>query len=284
MFIIENRNGTQLNLSDNPYAYLINIDGQTRGITSLSSAVNGTMDGDIVNNVIAQPRTLIFDLRMRGNVEESKRQILRVVKLKQKCSVLWSQSGRDLKIDGIVEAVEMPRWNNYVTMQITIHCENPFWESLNGVVTSINDSIPAHYFTESGDMLAFPDGGIPLGIIDFSRTRTLENKGDVAVGMTIEIVAHSTVTNPIIYDDEGNFFGLGTSNQPVELSAGESITISTERGKKSVYKGDENLIDSISPNSVWLQLQAGLNTLTINSDEEETDNLTFNISFVERYI
>lgn len=285
-FIFENMRGNTLDLSDNPFAYLINIDGQSSVATDISSVVIGSIDGDIVNNMKAQPRTLIMDLRIKSNVEESKRAILNVIKLKQRCSLLWSQNGRVMKINGYVESVDMPRWNNYVTMQVTIHCDQPFWEDINEVVQEINEALGLHYFTENEDMLFFPDEGRAFGEYDFSRTRHFQNNGDVSVGMEIEIVAYDTVTNPIIYDTDGNFFGIGygTTSKKVVMQAGETIIITTEKGNKTVKKGNVNLLDKIKRGSSWLQLESGNNTFTINSDDESLENMTFSLKFKQRYI
>lgn len=181
----------------------------------------------------------------------------------------------------------MPRWNNSVAMQISMHCEQPFWEDIENAIQQINDAINLHYFTTyPNDMLYFPVDGIPFGEYDLSRTRKFVNGGDVAVGMEIEIVAFGTVTNPIIYNADGNFFGIGhgTGSKKVVMSSGDVLNISTRKGKKSVNLNGTSLLGKIKPQSTWLQLEAGENTFTINSDETVTNNMTFNLLYKQRYI
>lgn len=285
----QNSNGEILSLTDNPYFTLQNIDGQTTAKADISSVVIGDIDGDNVNNVRAQPRTIILDLRIKDttDVEEAKRAILNLVKIKQSGSLILTQNGRTTVISGIVEAVEMPRWQKGVAMQITMHCEQPFWEDIDFIIGRINEVFDMHYFTDDPtDMLYFPEDGIPIGEYDFSRTRSFDNAGDVSVGIEIEIIAHDTVTNPIIYDQNGNFFGVGygTGAKQVVMSIGDVVHINTSKGKKSVTLNGVSIFDKIKPSSTWLQLGAGRNRYTINSDDEQEDNMTFLLIYKQKYI
>lgn len=290
MFKYINARGEVLPLSNNENFDLIEIDGLTAATASLSALTIGGVDGDIVNNSQAQPRTLILTLKMKesADVEKAKMSITQIVKLKQTGSIEWQQNERTFVISGVVEAIEMPRWENGVAMQITLHCEQPFWEDLNAVTEEISEEVALHYFTNlANDMLYFPEEGIPFGEYDYSRTRTLINAGDVSVGLEIEINAVETVTNPIIYGANGEFFGIGygTGAKKVVLNAGDILRINTTRGKKSVkLNGTTSLLNKIKPSSTWLQLAAGSNDFSINSDDSSTENMTFSFSYKQRYV
>lgn len=284
-----NASGEVLPLSSNKYFNLLDMDGQTTAQADISSLVVGGIDGDTVNNIQAQPRTITLDLRIKKgvNVEEAKRAILDIVKLKRNGTLQWTQNDRTVVITGKVESVDMPRWNNSVMMQISLHCEQPFWEDVENAIQQINEAINLHYFTTfPNDMLYFPVEGIPFGEYDMSRTREFNNKGDVAVGMDIEIVAYGHVTNPIIYNADGEFFGIGhgTGSKQVVMNSGDIIKISTHKGNKNVELNDVSIINKVKPNSTWLQLEAGRNTFSINSEEAATNNMTFNVLFKQRYI
>lgn len=279
--------GGTFNLTDNEYCWLTNVDGMTTAATDISAVVIGGIDGDQINNIQAQPRGIIFDLRVKQhvNVEEAKRAVLEIVKLKQSCKLQWTQNNRTLTIGGVVDAVTMPRFNNQVTMQISIHCAVPFWEDLNDILSEISEAIDLFYFTdEYDDMLYFPEAGIAFGEYDFSRTRTFYNAGDVSIGMTIEVLAVKTVTNPIIYDQNGNFFGVGYGSKTVTMYAGDVMIINTRKGEKSVTLNGVSQLDKIKPRSTWLQLDAGENEFSINSDDSDTDNMIFTLSYKQRYI
>lgn len=290
-FVFENSRGVLLNLWKNDLFFFVNNANQTHANAAISALTIGDIDGDIATNVRTQPRTITLTLRINPavDVEFAKREILKVVKLKQSGILRWTQGDRTLEIKGIVESIDMPRWNNAVAMQISLHCSVPYWEDFEETIQQIDDSIGLHYFTAeddpTSDMLFFPEEGIPFSEYNASRSRTFYNEGDVAVGMNIEIVAFDTVTNPIIKDIDGNFFGVGYGLKPVVMSAGDVIHICTVRGKLSVTKNGTNLMNYVKPSSTWLQLQTGENLFRIDSDDvDATDNVTFFLTYKQQYI
>ncbi len=294
--------GDILPLTANPLFYLTHVDGQTAAGTSIASAVVGGIDGDTVNSIQATPRTVILDLRIKSgvDVEDAKREILKVVKLKQRGGLVWTQNARTIILSGIVETVEMPRWTNETVMQITLHCDQPFWEDIDDVVQQLNEAINLHYFTDAPvGMLYFPESGIPLGAYDTIRVKSFHNDGDVAVGLEISIYAHDTVTNPIIYDQNGNYFGLGYEIEsesggagigsawesvPFVMHAGDHVVITTHKGNKKVTLNGVNVYDKIKPRSTWLQLETGDNQFSINSDDESVSNMSFSLIYRQRYV
>ena len=279
--------GDVLSLSANPDFILTHIDGQTTASASVSSDVIGGVDGDTVSNMQADFRPLIFDLRIKEgvDVEDAKRRILRVIKLKQNGTVVWEQNGRTVEISGKVERIDMPRWAKGIVMQVEMHCEQPFWEDINAVVESISEAIDLHYFTDiPTDMLYFTEEGIVIGEYDTTRSKYFFNAGDVSVGLEIDIIALATVTNPIIYDADGNFFGVGHAENQVVMQSGDKIVITTHRGKKGVTLNGVSIFNKIKPNSTWLQLATGDNQFAINSDDDALDNMAFSLIYKQRYI
>lgn len=286
-FEFVSQRGDTLSLSANNDFILTHIDGQTTASASLSSSVIGGVDGDSVNNMQADFRSLIFDLRIKDDVdvEEAKRRILRVIKLKQNGTIVWEQNGRTVEITGKVERIDMPRWAKGIVMQVEMHCEQPFWEDIEEVVEQISEAVGLHYFTdEPTDMLYFLEDGIVLGEYDSTRSKNFFNEGDVSVGLEIDIIALAPVTNPIIYDADGNFFGVGYAGKSVTMQSGDKIVIRTHRGRKSVTLNGVSIFDKIKPNSTWLQLATGDNRFAINSDDDALDNMMFSLIYKQRYI
>lgn len=281
--------GNRLPLATNDLFELTHVDGMTTAATSIASSTMGGADGDIVNNVQANPRPIVIDLRVKSgvNVEDAKRAILRVVKIKQLGTLEWTQNDKTVVISGIVESVDMPRWTNAVTLQITMYCSQPFWEDVDFVVQQISEAIDLHYFTDSEtEMLYFPTSGIPMGEYDTIRTKRFHNSGDVAVGMEISVVAFATVTNPTIYDENGRFLGVGYGDgaKRVQLAAGDNVVITTHKGRKDIKLNGKSILSKLRPQSTWLQLEAGDNLFTINSDDDNLDNMTFSLVYKQRYI
>lgn len=281
-FEFVNARGDSISLSANNDFYLTHIDGQTSASSSVSSNVIGGVDGDTVSNIQADARPLIFDLRFKSgvDVEEAKRKILKVIKLKQLGTIVWEQNNRTVEISGKVEKIDMPRWANGVVMQVEMHCEQPFWEDIEEIVEQISEAGDLHYFTDDPTgMLYFTEEGIVIGEYDTTRSKECFNEGDVSVGLEIDIIALSKVTFPIIYDANGNFFGVG-----VTMQSGDKIVITTHRGNKRVTMNGESIFDKIIPNSTWLQLATGDNRFAIDSDDDALDNMAFSLKYKQRYI
>lgn len=281
--------GDRLPLVGNDLFIVTHVAGMTSAAASISSSAISGADGSVVSNVQANIRSIVIDLRIKdeANVEEAKRAVLKVVKFKQRGSLEWTQNNRTVTISGIVEGVDMPRWTNAVVMQITLHCNQPYWEDLDNVVQQISEAVDLHYFTEGASgMLYFPVEGIPLGEYDTIRTKRFHNDGDVAVGLEISIVAFARVTNPIIYDGNGNFFGVGYGDgeKQVIMNAGDHIVISTHKGMKNVTINGASLLSKIKPQSAWLQLEAGDNVFTINSDDGSYTNMSFALTYKRKFV
>ena len=281
--------GDKLPLVSNSLFELTNFDGQTMAQANLFTDTLAGMDGDIINGSQLQPRSIVFDLRIKSGVDvaAAKHQILQIIKIKQTGTLEWRLGDKALTISGIVEKIEMPRWANNVTMQVTMHCSQPCWQDYDVTQQQISGSIDRHYFTTFvDDMLFFKEEGIVFGEYDDVRQTDIHNNGDVAVGMDITIAALDTVTNPVIYDDHGNFLGIGhgTGNRQVVLQRGDYINISTHKGNKDAYAGDKSFLAYIKPKSTWLQLNPGNNSFTIDSDDESTTNMRITIEYKRRYI
>lgn len=286
---MRNNRKVEFNLTNNAFVHLIDIDGQTVAKADLSTTVIGGVDGDTLNSEQAQPRpiSLIMVVKSGVSVEQAKRALLAVAKFKQELTLVWTQESKTLVLTGIVEEISMPRWNNQVTIQLTLHCSKPYWEDLEDVIEEITQFINLHYFTEDPyEQLYFLEEGQPFGQYDFARSRLFKNEGDVAVGFDARIVAVRTVTNPIIYDTFGNFFGVGygTGNKKVIMSPGDELIITTHKGNKTVKLNGVNQFDKIKPQSQWLQMQTGDNQFAVDSDEDDTENIFFNLTYKQRYV
>lgn len=281
--------GDRLPLVNNDLFYLANIDGQTAAGASISSSATGGADGETVNSVQANPRIIVLDLRIKNgvDVEYAKRHILKTVKLKQRGYLEWTQNERTVTISGIVESIDMPRWTESVMMQVTLHCDQPFWEDAEAVIQEISEAIDLHYFTDSAsDMLYFTEDGLALGEYNTIRTRDYYNDGDVSVGMEISIVAFDTVTNPIIYDGNGNFLGVGHGSgaRQLVMHEGDNLVITTHKGNKRVVLNGVSVLAKIKPRSTWLQMAAGDNRFTIDSDDGSISNMAFSLIYKQRYV
>lgn len=269
--------GDLLNLTNSRNFKITNVDGITNASSDISSSTVAQMDGDIINNVRVTPRGIVIDLTIERDVEQTKREILKIVKVKQKGTLRLTQDNRETQIVGIVEAIEMPRFSELVVMQISIYCSQPFWEDVDYIIGQIADYINLHYYPLDQGGLAFYES-IPLGEINYNNNKIFINEGDVSVGMTITVVAIKEVVNPRVSRSGDEYIGVN-----IAMTSGDELIIKTGKGEKSITLNGRNVIDKIDPMSTWLQLETGENEFYISA-ESGTDNAYFVISYKQRYI
>lgn len=279
---ITSAHGGALNLLNDAYFVLADFQAETEMTGSVSATTLAGHDGDLVSNIQAQARTVIIELNIKAgvDVEDAKRHILQVIKAKQVSTFRMVSGGRDLTLSGYVEAIQMPRYQENISMFVTFHCSQPFWEDAVSIIQTLSGVDPLHYFTGyPADMLYFPEDGIPFGVFNLERQRTYYNHGDIEIGMEIRITARSRVTNPIIYASDGSFIGVNTT-----MEAHDVVSITTAKGHKTITKNGVNILSSIMSGSKWLQLKTGANTFNVNSDDEEIDNMYFELIYKQRYV
>lgn len=273
--------GAVLPLTNNSKFKLSNVDGITLAEVDISSTTVSGMDGDFVTAKTTQPRSIVLDISIEtADVESVKRYIMQYIKPKQTATLRMTQNDRVTQIKGIVESIEMPRFSNAVTMQVSLYCSQPYWEDVDSTVTEITEVLDMHYFTdEPDDMLYFIDDGIVMGEYDANRTKTIVNDGDVSVGMDIHIIALGGVTNPVLYKSNGEYIGAD-----VTMETNDEIIIKTGKGEKSITMNGENIMSKLRRGSTWLQLDTGDEDYTIDSEDGTESNMYFNIVYRRRYV
>lgn len=274
-------NGNTIDLFSNSFVQLVNADGLTGVSSNIAASTTPSMDGDKINNVQTAPRGIVLDLYVKKpvSVEEAKRFVLRTIKPKQRGRLQMIQDDRKIEIAGIVETIDMPRFSDSVTMQVTLYCSQPYWTDIENMVVQLARVLDLHYFPLDVGGLAFPVDGIPFGEYDLNMTRTYTNDGDADCGMVISIVALGDVLNPTIYKSDGSFIGVNDS-----MEAGDEIIINTVRGEKAITKNGVNILSKIKAGSTFLQMDTGDNEFTIDSDGETEGNVYFLLSFKRRFV
>ena len=271
--------GTVLSLTNNN-RFKFTADGITSANVDIATSTVASMDGDFPNNERTIPRGINLYFYIENDVENTKRYILQYVKPKQKGIIRWTQNEREIQIEGIVEAIDMPRYVNQTVMQVSLYCSQPYWEDIENIIQEISEVLDLHYFTNyDNDMLYFPEEGVVMGEYDTNRTKVFVNNGDVDVGLEIRIIALGNVVNPTIYNTKGEFIGVNLT-----MSAGDEVVITTKKGNKTITLNGTNILSKIKRGSTWLQLPTGEEEFTIDSDDGTEMNMYFTVTYKQRYV
>jgi len=273
--------GAAMPLLGNQYFTVTEIEGFTTVSNNIASVVVPFVDGDTVTNIQAQPRSVVIYLRLKqsAGIENAKRYIMQYVKPKLTGTLQLQQGERNIQLSGLVEEIDLPRFEQGNTMAITLHCSQPYWQDVDFVVQEISEIIDLHYFPIPEGGLAFPPEGVPFGEYDDDLTQELTNNGDVETGLVITIIAAGEVVNPKIYNTlTGDYIGINDT-----LQGNDEVTICTIKGSKTITKNGQNVIDKIMSGSTFLQLGIGTNEFTIEA-ESGIDNVYFTLTYKQLYV
>lgn len=268
-------NGAKMSLLHNDYFSVIDITGLTSINNDVAAVVVPQMDGDVINNVQAQPRDVTIYLRLKqsAGIQRAQRYVMQYVKPKLTGTLHMIREDLDIKLEGIVTSIDLPRFTQGCTMAITLYCSMPYWVDVNTVQAELSTIINLHHFP-----IAFPVEGIPFGAFDSDRTQHLTNTGDVETGMIITLIATGEVVNPKLTATDGQFIGITDT-----LQVNDEIVINTVKGEKSITKNGTDILNKITEGSHFLQLQTGDNKFTISADEG-VNNMYFMLEYRRLYI
>lgn len=267
--------GAAMPLFSNDFFNLIDITGLTTLNSNIASVVVPYMDGAVVNSVQAQPRepTLYLRLKQSAGIQAAKRYVMKYVKPKLPGTLHIVCDDMDIRLEGIVTAVDLPRFTQGCTMAVTLYCAMPYWVDSEAVQAEISPIINMHHFPVS-----FPEEGIVLGTFDNDLSQHLVNRGDVETGMKITMIATGEVVNPRLTAEDGRFIGINDT-----LQENDEVIINTVKGEKSITKNGVNILNKIAEGSHFLQLQTGDNRFTISADEG-VNSIYFTLEYKRLYI
>lgn len=293
--VFKNKNNQQLSLIHNTDKFILKSAEELHGV-DLSFAENESpyVDGSRVDNVRTMPRGILLTFALCGDIDESREYFKSFIKSKQVASLIETKDdGNEITITGIAKIPPYTHMERSTTIQLELYCGQPYWEDVEYLIETISDVVDLLYFPTTG----IPFGkinesseviGRPFGEISLSKEDTIFNDGDTIVGMTIEIVALSSVTNPKISCSTGEQNGWFMKVN-VAMKTNDVIEINTTKGQKSITYNGNNTVNGVPILSLlefngkdWLQLETGENTFNVSSDDEIFDAY-FNIFAKRRF-
>lgn len=264
---VENDRGDILSLTNNKNYTVFKIDGLTPPQANISSSVNVTTDGSIINSVRLGNRNIVIYVAIEGNVEANRINLYKYFPPKRSVKLYFSHGSRNVYIEGTVELIECDLFSSRQVAQISIICPKPYFKSVNELTTVFSDVSGLFEFPFS-----IPESGIEFGAITANIRKVIINTGDVESGIVIKLFAIGTVVNPVIYD----VFKRTQLKLNVTMQQGDAIVINTNVGEKSITLiragVNTNAIGYMERNSSWFTLVTGDNLFTYDC-ESGSNNL-----------
>ena len=271
---------------DDPSGLLIT---EIKGLGPPKADINmtelATADGAIFNSARLDKRNIVIEAlyTYASDIEEARLKTYQFFPIKKPVTVRVKTGVRTAEAVGYVESNEPNIFKNDASMQVSIVCESPFFLSPDKDVTLFSGVDAKFYFPFCNPSLTEPL--ILFGEIVNKKTNTVFYSGDSEIGCYFEIHAIGDVENITIYNlRTRERMKLDTDKLETmtgsKLKAGDTVTICTIKGKKSITllrDGVEtNILNVLGKNIDWFQLSKGDNVFGFVAEYGE-ENIQFKI-------
>lgn len=287
MFVlkVENESGKTIVLTQAEDRFqVVNVEGLNPPNANIRRSEVAGMDGSKYASSKLEERNLVLTIRINGDVEVNRLTLYQFFRTKHWCRVYYRSDSRDVYIEGWMETVECDLFSMTETMQVSIVCPDPYFQSAEDIQTDISQILGAFEFPFAfgADGVIDPtdtDPAIEFSTYTKDRITNVHNSGADETGLTIRITAGGTVVNPTIYNALTREF----ITIKITMQKNDVLTINTTKGQKSVMLLRNGVtssqINKIARNSTWLALTSGDNLFIYEADSGSAD---MNIVFTHR--
>ena len=268
---VENDRGNTLELTGNPNYTVFKIEGLNPPQVNINNSVNTTTDGSKINSVRLGNRNIVIYMTIEGDIEANRINLYKYFPVKKTVKLYFSNNSRDISICGTVELIECDLFSERQVAQISIICPQPYFKSVNELVSVFSDVSPMFSFPFS-----IAKGGVEVSAITTNVRKSIINTGDVETGAIIKLFAIGTVVKPVIYD----VLKRTHIRLNITMLASDTLVINTNVGEKSIELIRDgvtyNALGYMSPDSTWFLLESGDNVFTYDT---ESGNNNLQITF-----
>ncbi len=258
---IENARGEILDFSsDARYAVTASNTGAPPATINLSKiALN---HGKKFNSASCDERNLILTVHILQDVGRARLNLYRYFTTGGYIKIYYTTENLDVWIDGYIDAIECDEWTLGQYMQVSILCPYPFWQDLSETYTDGSNVTNLLEFPWSA-----PTAGVELSRMDTTAGIQINNAGQVESGIIFTMRAKERSLQPRLYNLEtGERMGFY-----LDMFVGDIVTVNTTQGSKSVTLERDgvttNCVNTVMPDSTWLQLAPGVNSFSYTVDE-----------------
>lgn len=274
---VENDRGEQLELTHNNDYTVTNVEGLNPPNANINTSVVASFDGSRFNSSRMNERNLVITIVIENEIEKNRINLYKYFKPKKQCKLYYKTESRNVYIEGYVENFEISLFDNRQMAQISVICPDPFFKAIEEMVTDFNSVTAMFYFP-----FAIEANGIPFSEQETNVAKEVVNGGDVESGLIITLHASGEVTNPVLYNvDTRESLGLN-----ITMQDGDTITINTNKGQKSILLNRDgvttNIVNNLVRGSTWFQIASGENTFTYETEDVST-NLTVTFQHTNKY-
>jgi hypothetical protein len=266
-----------------PYL-LVDCDGIYEVTNKVGISDNTMIDGATYQGMVTAKRNIVLTLKDKENHRLNRYQLYQLFQPKTKGVFRYIEDDIVREIRYYVEKIDITSTGNVRTATISLICPDPFFTGTQDIELTM-----AGWQANFEFIHEFTAEGEAIGQRVQERLKTIENSsGANGIGLTIEIYANGSVTNPqITHVETGDFIKVGTLAHQMDMVTGDLITITTGTNNKKVKltRGGTttDINEYLDEASEFIQLQSGLNTIGYSAESGES-NMTVKLSYREKYL
>lgn len=280
---VENATGAGLTLTGKEGQYqVIKIEGLNPAPAQINTTAIANLDGSLFNSSRLESKNIVITIRINGDVETNRQRLYDYFPTKERVKLYYTNENRDVYIEGYVETLECDLFNVSELAQISVLCPDPYFSSVDEMVSDISNTLALFYFPFAIDY----NDPVPISEFENSRVSNVYNEGSSETGVIVDIIARSDFNSITIRRYvEGDIGEEMTLVYP--FLENDEIIINTNKGHKSVYlirdSQRTNIFTAVQRDSVFFQLRAGDNLFGYLLDGS-TENEEVSIRFLWRTI
>lgn len=266
----------------NPFL-LVDVTGVYEISNNVTISSNTMSEGGTYQGSVARVRNIVLTIKDKTNHAYNRNLLTALFKAGETGNMVFHESENTRQISYYVESVNSTGENNARTYTVSLLCPDPFFYAMNDITVYMAAWVPHFQFIHE-----FIATGEEFGYRSAERLQKIANQNAANnIGMTITITANGDVTNPSIIRVESNeAITVGTPTKPLNMVAGDKVTITTSDNDKHVYLTHENVTTEINEylteDSVFIQLMRGVNDIGYNA-ESGVDSMVVEISYRLKY-
>lgn len=261
---LQNKSGSKLSFNQIGGQFTItNIEGLSPADATINTNESALIDGATYNSSKVNMRTINMAFAIEHNAEEGRLKVYRVLQSSKYVMLTYKSERLNVFVEGYIRSISVGHFSAKQIATVTILCPFPYFKAAQEIVNDLSSVISLFHFPFSST----EEPQIVFGYIDPTTAEVVMNNGSIECGLTFELYAKASVTNPKIYNHvTGDYIGIN-----YEMEAGDVITITTEKGNKTVTLLREgvrsNIFNSLMEGISWLQLEIGGSAFVYEIDQ-----------------
>lgn len=264
--------------------FLESVDGVMSVTNKVTTSENTTVDGSTYQGSITQQRNIVITAHISKKHVYYRNLLYKCFKPKTNGQLTYSEEDERRIIDYRVESIEIDEKGVVRNAVISLICPDPFFKDEEDTIVTMAGWEARFEFPHCFIAEKEPFGERVAEIIkEIDNDSAADN-----IGIEILIEAMGAVTNPAIYHTEQEeYIKIGTDNNPLSISRGQKIRITTGTNEKAVYliDGEEEteINEYLDEGSDFIQLVHGKNTFTYAAAAGR-DYMNVTITYRFRYL